>query len=78
MPRYKFHIFDDDQTIDREGLVFPDISAARDHAIRGARGLMAEDIKTKGRIKLSHWIEIEDEESQMIVVPFGEAVTISP
>lgn len=76
MPRYRFHVFNDDHTIDGQGRDFPDLTAARIYAIDCARGIMADELQMKGEIDLSHWIEIEDEQGEMDVVPFGEAVTI--
>jgi hypothetical protein len=76
MPRYKFHVFNDDHTLDGEGRDFPDIAEARAYAIDCAREIMAEDLKIKGEINLGHWIEIEDEQGEIEVVPFAEAIKI--
>ena len=76
MPLYKFHVFNADQTLDEEGRDFPDLGAARAYALACARGMMAEEIKIRGEIDLAHRIEIEDEQREMHVVPFGEAVTV--
>lgn len=76
MPRYHFHVFNDDHTIDAQGRDFPDLESARSYAIDCARGIMADELKVKGEIDLSHWIEIEDERGDMDVVPFGKAVTV--
>jgi hypothetical protein len=76
LPRYRFHVFNDDHTIDGDGRVLPDLDAARAYAVEAARGIMAEELRTKGEIDLRHWIEIEDEKGDMTVVTFGDAVTI--
>ena len=76
MPRYRFHVFNDDHTLDQEGRDFADLESARIYAIGCARGIMADELKVKGEIDLSHWIEIEDEQGDMDVVPFGEVLTI--
>lgn len=76
MPRYRFHVFNDDQTTDHDGKVFPNSVAARSYAISCARGIMADELKTSGKLNLSHWIEVEDDDGEMQVVTFGEAVTI--
>jgi hypothetical protein len=76
MPRYRFHIFNDIQTMDGDGKELPDLEAARVNAIQGARGIMADELQTKGHINLTHWIEIEDEHGDMTVVTFGDAVTV--
>ena len=78
VPRYRFHVFNNDHTIDDEGKTFPNLPAARVYAIDCARGIMADELRIKGAIDLSHWIEIEDEEGEMDVVPFGEAIQIKP
>jgi hypothetical protein len=76
MPRYRFHLFNDVQTQDLVGRIFPDVGAAQVDAIRSARALMCEDMTGKGEINLSHWIELEDDDGEVTVVPFRDAVTI--
>lgn len=78
MPRYLFHVFNDDQTTDVEGQVLPDLDTARTMAVQAARAIMADELQTRGKIDLRHWIEIEDEAGNMTVVAFYEAVTIRP
>jgi hypothetical protein len=75
MPLFRFHIYNDVETIDHEGKQFPDFRAARDHAIKGARSLMCTGVE-KGEINLSDWIEIEDENSDVTVVPFSDALNV--
>ena len=76
MPRYYFHLHNDLDVRDEEGRELPDQKAARAEAIRGARDLMAEDVK-RGRLTLSHWIEVRDEAgAQLFVLRYGEAVEI--
>ena len=76
MPRYLFHIFNDNEAKDFEGKELLNLNAARDVAIEGARGIMADQLQTDGFIDLNHWIEIEDEAGEMTVVTFGDAVTV--
>ena len=76
MPRYLFHVFNDQHSMDSEGKELFDLEAARANAIQGARGIMADELQTRGQINLSDWIEIEDEDGEMTVVPFADAVTI--
>ena len=76
MPRYRFHLYNDIETIDEEGRDFPDLAAAHSEAIDNARGLMAADITGKGEINLGHWIELEDDEGEVVIVNFRDAVTI--
>jgi Domain of unknown function (DUF6894) len=74
---YRFHVFHDQQTIDRDGKMLQDLDEARAFAIELARQIMADEIKMSGEINLGHWIEIEDEHGEMDVVPFGEALRIN-
>ena len=78
MPRYRFHLYNDEETQDLEGRIFPSFDAAHDNAIHCARSIMADELKSKGEITLSHWIELETEEGEMHVVTFGDSVTINP
>lgn len=78
MPRFRFHLFNDIETIDREGREFPDLAAARADAIVNARALMAAGITSKGEINLSHRIELEGDDGDIETVKFGDAVTIRP
>ena len=76
MPRYFFHVFNDQETTDFEGKELLDLEAARAVAIKGARGIMAHELETEGCINLNHWIEIEDERGEMTVLTFGDALTV--
>jgi hypothetical protein len=66
VPRYYFHLFNDMDVPDFEGLEFPDLASARAKAIEQARGMIGEVAKTEARIVLSHHIDIEDEEGQVL------------
>lgn len=78
MPRYYFHVHNDILARDEEGREFPDLAAAREEAISGARDLIAEDIR-RGKVTLSHWIEIQDDAgNRLLTVSYGEAVQIDP
>jgi hypothetical protein len=76
MPRFRFHLYNDVETLDEEGREFTDFPAARTEAIDNARHLMASDLTSNGEINLSHRIELEDEDGEVVVVPFRDAVTI--
>ena len=78
MPRYRFHLYNDEETLDLEGRVFPDLKAACADAAQNARSIMGSELTSKGEITLSHWIEVETEEGDMHVVTFGDTVTINP
>ena len=77
MPRYRFHLFNDVHTLDDLGRDIADMNEARAYAIKCIRGIMADELNKRGQINLKHWMEIEDEQGDMHVVPFSEAVTIS-
>ena len=76
MPRYRFHIYNDEETLDETGRDFPDFAAARIDAIYSARDLMCAEIRSKGEINLSHWIELENDAGEIDVINFSDAVTI--
>ena len=78
MPRYRFHLYNTEETQDLEGRIFADLGAAHTDAIRCARSLMASDLTSSGEITLSHRIELETDEGEMHVVTFGDAVKINP
>jgi hypothetical protein len=77
LPRYLFHLYDDEETLDEEGRLFPDLEAAQTDAIRCARAIMGSELASKGEITLSHWIELETEDGEMHVVTFGDTVKIN-
>ena len=77
MPHYHFHVHNDLIAPDEEGVEFPDLDAAKASAIVGARHLMSDEIKLKGRLSLSHSIEIADSQGMLLdVTRFGDCVTI--
>lgn len=77
MPRYRFHLYNSEESRDQEGRVFPDLAAAHTDAITNARALMCDDMCNQGEIHLRHWIEIEEEDGTLSVVSFSEAVIVS-
>ena len=78
MPRYLFHLYNDIETVDLEGRLFPNLEAACADAVQTARAIMGSEIKSRGEITLSHRIELETEGGEMHIVTFGETVTINP
>lgn len=76
VPRYLFHVYNDAVTIDGEGILLPDLESARSFAVNAARGMMAEGIRTKGQLNLYDWVEIADENGDITVVMFRDAVTL--
>ena len=76
MPRYFFHVFNDEITIDEEGADLSDLDAARDFATESARSLVCDSIK-KGHLNLDHRIEIADEAgARRLTLTFREAFTL--
>ena len=78
MPRFRFHLYNDEEVRDPQGREFLDLEAAQTEAISNARELMCTDLRTKGEINLSHWIELENDEGDVVVVNFRDAVRIKP
>jgi hypothetical protein len=76
MPRYFFHVFNDEITIDEEGAELADLDAAREFAIESLRSLACDSVK-QGHLNLDHRIEIADEtDARRMTVTFREAFTI--
>ena len=65
-----------DYISDEEGLDLPDLDAATDAALRGARDVLAGEV-LKGRLPLSTVMEVSDEQgSRVLELPFGQVVSI--
>jgi hypothetical protein len=78
MPRYFFHIYDELELDDDEGLELADDEAARNQALAGARAMMCDQLKA-GQLTLHHRVEVESEAGESILIlPFGDAVRILP
>ena len=77
MPRYHLNLFNDIDVFDEEGFELPDLAAAKDKAIGGARSLMAEHIRLGRPVHLNHRIEIADDHGKTLaVIPFREMITV--
>jgi uncharacterized protein DUF6894 len=66
MPRFYFHLRNDIDVPDDEGKELPDLQAALELAATEARKLAGEILKEQGRITLSHRIDIEDEDHEIV------------
>ena len=76
MPRFYFHLFNDTQVPDPEGIDLPDAKIALQRAASAARVMAAESVR-EGRLVLSHRIEISDETGASVgTVHFGDVVEI--
>ena len=77
MPRFFFHIFNDEVTLDEEGLLLPSAAAAAREALRSARSLAASDVAA-GRLNLTHRIDVLDETHAVIAsVSFSDAIDLT-
>jgi len=77
VPRYFFHLHNDIEAPDPDGIELPNIGAARTVAIHNARFTVAETIKTEGRFVGDHRIDIEDDDGTVIdTIYFKDAVTV--
>lgn len=77
MPRFYFHVHNDIDAKDEQGITLADLAAAKQAAIEGARAMMAEHV-TKGRpVTLHHRIDVADESGKVLAsLPFRELITI--
>jgi hypothetical protein len=76
MPRFFFHVFNDDVTLDDEGLVLIDKDAAEACAIKSARDLACSSVRV-GKLDLDHRIEVNDEDgNRILTITFGDAIKV--
>jgi hypothetical protein len=77
MPRFYFHLINDLDVSDYEGVELPDLNSAREVARCNIRMLMGQVLKDEGRINLSHRIEIEDDHGRVVeTMWFRDAVQV--
>jgi hypothetical protein len=75
--RFYFHLHNDVEARDPDGIDLPNLEAARLHALSDARFTAAETIKETGHLNLSHRIDIEDEHGTVLdTIYFRDAVAI--
>lgn len=76
MPRYHLNLYNDVISLDEEGVVLPDLEAARDVAILSIRDVMKDEL-VRGHIMLGHRVEIVNERGRILAtVFFRDAVTV--
>lgn len=76
MPRYFFHLHDDIDASDEEGVDLPDVQAARAYAIENAREVAGESI-ANGCLDLDHFILVTGANGAAVLqVRFGDAITV--
>jgi hypothetical protein len=77
VPRYYFHLYNDLDAPDPEGLDLPSLDAARLNALRQGRILAGELVKEEGRLVLHHRIDIEDGQRVVLdTVYFRDTVSV--
>ena len=77
MPRFYFHLYDDLDAPDEEGVELADLETARGYARRNAVFTAGETIKETGRLVADHRIDIEDEQGNVLdTIYFRDAVKI--
>ena len=76
MPRFRFHVINDIDAPDDEGLELDNLAVAHLKAIDFARDLAAAAVR-QGRLDLKHRIDVEDETGKVLAaVTFADAVEI--
>ena len=76
MPRYYFHLYNDQTVRDEEGSEVPNAAVALQSAARMAREMAAESVRD-GKLVLDHRIEVTDESGERVgVVHFRDVVSI--
>ena len=76
MPRYYFHVFNDEVTFDSEGQELAGLDEARRVAVEAARSLICQSVGA-GHIDLSHRLDVNDERGSVVLsVPFGSVLEI--
>ncbi len=75
MPRYYLHIRSADGTaLDEEGTDLPDLNSAREHALAGAREMLASAIKV-GNDRIPESIVVTDVSGkELAAIPFRDAL----
>ncbi|HUD93365.1 DUF6894 family protein [Sphingobium sp.] len=66
MPIFHIHLFNDEDIIDDDGQEFADAAAAKAHAVRSGREIVAEHVLFGRRINLAHRLVIEDDQRQLL------------
>lgn len=76
MPRYYFHLFNDETSIDEEGQVLSNDSVALQHGQESARAMAADSV-SRGHLVLDHRIQVQNEAHETVAtVYFRDVVTI--
>ena len=77
MPNYRFHVMNDIDAPDEEGLELDNLALAHLKAIDAARDLASAAVR-QGRLNLRHRIDVEDERGKVLLtVTFADAIEMS-
>ena len=77
MPIYFMNIFNNIDAVDREGIELPDLESAKIEAIAGARDIIAAHVRDGIPIHAAHWVEITDEDGDVLhEVRFGDVMDL--
>jgi hypothetical protein len=78
MPQYHFHLRDGAGTLpDAEGDDYADLAAALRAASWQIRGLLGQEMRESGEIRLDRWIDIADSSGKVVeTLAFANAVTV--
>lgn len=74
MPRYFFHLQNDENLIDEEGTELPNLAAARKHARVQAVHMAAASITEHQRLFGEHRIDVEDQAGEVLFSVFFRGV----
>ncbi len=76
MPRYFFHLFNDQTVLDDEGVYLPNDAVALQRGAHNARAMAADSV-LQGHLILDHRIEVQTEAGETIgTIYFRDVVTV--
>ena len=77
MPRYYFHLYNDETSLDEEGTELADFAAAEAFGAVNAREMAADSV-LQGALTLHHRIDIADVHGKVLKsIPFSDVVVVS-
>ncbi|MBM6577678.1 hypothetical protein KCP91_14945 [Microvirga sp. SRT01] len=77
MPRYHLNLYNDEVTIDHEGVILPDLDEVKRYAIHGGREVIAAHVMAGKALFMSHHIDITNTEGAVLhSVSFGDLVQV--
>ena len=76
MTRYYFNLYNDEVSIDEEGIELPNDDAAREWARREVQYQAAESVKLHAHLVRSHKVVINDGSATVASITFGEVVSV--